>query len=50
MDKLDDVVRYCEKYVDTFEYPLAYLKEKFGVKPKVGIDERVLTEAANAIV
>jgi len=50
VDKLDDVVRYCEKYVDMFEYPLAYLKAKFGAKPKVEIDERVLAEATKAIV
>jgi hypothetical protein len=50
VDPLETVARYCEKHIDTFEYPLAYLKAKFKIKPKVSIDERVLTEAAKAVV
>ena len=49
VDNLDAVVRYCEKYIDNFEYPLAYLKAKFKVKTKAGIDKRVLEEAVRAV-
>ncbi len=47
---LELAVAYSEKHIHTFEYPLAYLKAKFKVKPKVEIDRRVLTEAAKAVV
>lgn len=50
VDSLESTVRYSEKHVDTFEYPLAYLKVKFSVKLRVEIDRRVLTEAAKAVV
>jgi len=46
VDQLNDVVRYCEKYIETFEYPLAYMKAKFGIKSSAVIDERVLAEAS----
>jgi len=49
VDSLDAVVRYCAKYIDNFEYSLAYLKAKFKVKTKVGIDKRVLEEAVRAV-
>ena len=49
MDKLNEVVRFCERNIDTFEYPLAYLKSKFGVKTRKRIDERVLAEAAKVV-
>jgi hypothetical protein len=49
VDPLEDVVRYCEKYIDAFEYPLAYLKAKFGLKTKASIDNRVITEATKAV-
>ena len=50
VDPLKLVVSYSEKNVHTFEYPLAYLKAKFKVKPRVEIDRRVLVEAAKAVV
>lgn len=50
VEPLDAVVRYCEKHIDAFDYPLAYLKAKFKIKPKVDIDGRVLVEVAKAIV
>jgi len=50
VDPLKLAVSYSEKNVHTFEYPLAYLKAKFKVKPKVEIDRRVLSEAAKAVV
>lgn len=49
VESLDSVVRYCEKHMDTFEYPLAYLNAKFKVRIKAGIDKRVLEEAAKAV-
>ncbi len=50
VDPLESAVAYSETHIHTFEYPLAYLKAKFNVKPKVEIDRRVLTEAAKAVV
>ncbi len=50
VDPLKLAVSYSEKNVHTFEYPLAYLKAKFKVKPRVEIDRRVLSEAAKAVV
>ena len=49
VDKLNQVTRFCEKNIETFEYPLAYLKSKFGVKTKEKIDKRVLEEVAQVI-
>jgi hypothetical protein len=46
VDSLKVVVKYCEKYIDAFEYPLAYLKAKFDVATSAKIDDRVLNEAA----
>src|SRR5437660_5117338 len=50
VDPLKLAVSYSEKNVNTFEYPLGYLKAKFRVKPRVEIDRRVLSEAAKAVV
>ncbi len=50
VDLLESAVRYSENHIDAFEYPLAYLKAKFKVKLSVGIDRRVSTEAAKAVV
>jgi len=49
VDKLDEVTRFCEENIEAFEYPLAYLKSKFGVKTMEKIDERVLEEVARVI-
>ncbi len=49
VDGLGDVTRFCERHIEAFEYPLAYLKGKFGVGTRVEIDERVLEEAARVI-
>ncbi len=49
VEGLDAVVRYCEKHIDAFEYPLAYLKAKFKVRTGVSIDRRVFEEAVKAI-
>ena len=46
VDELKVVVKYCERYIDAFEYPLAYLKAKFDVITSASIDDRVLNEAA----
>jgi hypothetical protein len=46
VDPLKVVIKYCEKYIDAFDYPLAYLKAKFHVKTRARIDDRVLSEAA----
>jgi hypothetical protein len=49
VDKLSEVTRFSEKNIEAFEYPLAYLKSKFGIKTKEKIDRRVLKEAASVI-
>lgn len=49
VESLEWTVRYCEKHIDAFEYPLAYLKAKFRIKTKASIDRRVLEEAAKAV-
>ena len=49
VDPLNKVVRFTETHADSFEYPLAYLRAKFGVPTKVEIDERVQAEAAKAV-
>ncbi len=49
VEPLDSVVKYCESNIDVFEYPLAYLKAKFGARTKTKLDRRVLSEAARAV-
>ena len=49
VDKLKEVVRFCERNIESFEYPLAYLKSKFAVETRVRIDERVLDEVAKVV-
>ncbi len=49
VEPLESVVRYCERNIDSFEYPLAYLKAKFKVKTSSTIDRRVMAEAAKAV-
>ena len=49
VDKLSEVAEFSEKNIAAFEYPLAYLKRKFGVKTKEKIDKRVLEQAASVI-
>lgn len=49
VDKLDEVARFCERNIEAFEYPLAYLKNKFGIRTSERIDERVLEEAAKVV-
>jgi len=49
VDKLGEVARFCERNIEAFEYPLAYLKSKFGVKTREKIDERVLEEVARVV-
>lgn len=48
VEPLDAVVRYCERHIDAFEYPLAYLKAKFGVKTRASLDPRTMEEAMKA--
>jgi hypothetical protein len=43
------VVRFCERNIDAFEYPLAYLNAKFGVKTRAALDPRIVEEAAKAL-
>ena len=49
VDGLDEVTRFCERNIETFEFPLAYLMSKFGVRTREKIDGRVLEEAARVI-
>lgn len=49
VDKLKETVRFCERNIEFFEYPLAYLKSKFKVETRVRIDERVLNEAVKVV-
>ena len=49
VEPLEKVVRYCERHIDSFEYPLAYLQAKFRVRTKASIDRRVMSEAVKAI-
>lgn len=49
VDPLNNVVRFAEAHVDSFEYPLAYLKAKFGVPTNMEVDERVQAETAKAV-
>lgn len=45
----DRVVRYCEEHLDAFEYPLAYMRAKYGVETTANIDERVAAEASKEV-
>lgn len=47
VDRLEEVVKFCEKNSSTFEYPLAYLVRKHGLDVKV--DRRVMEKVAEAI-
>lgn len=49
LEPLNAVVRFCERNVAAFEYPLAYLKAKFGVRTRVELDPRTVAEAVNAV-
>lgn len=49
VDGLSEVARFCERNIEAFEYPLAYLKNKFGVEIRARIDERVLEEVARVV-
>ncbi len=49
VEDLNDVSRFCEENIEVFEYPLAYLKSKFGVETTGKIDERVLDEVAKVV-
>lgn len=48
VEPLESVVRFCERHIDAFEYPLAYLKARFRVRTSVALDERVVSEAMRA--
>lgn len=49
VDSLEETTRYCKKHIESFEYPLAYLKAKFHVKTGNIIDKRVLEEASKLV-
>jgi hypothetical protein len=49
VEPLEEVVKFCEQHIDTFEYHLAYLRAKFNVATSAIIDSRVSEEAAKAI-
>lgn len=49
VEPLGQVVRYCEKHLDAFEYPLAYIRAKYDVETDADIDERVANEAVKAV-
>jgi len=44
VDSLRDTVKYCEKNIYSFEYPLAYLIEKYNIKTNAKVDERLMSE------
>ncbi len=49
VEPLETVIKYCEKHIDVFEYPLAYLNTKYKVRTKAQIDKRVLEEVVKTI-
>ncbi|MGI0141674.1 MAG: hypothetical protein ACREBF_03440 [Candidatus Micrarchaeales archaeon] len=49
VEPLGEIARYCEEHIDSFEYHLAYLHEKFGVRTRAKIDRRVMNEARSMI-
>lgn len=49
VDPVKSVVRFCERNIDAFEYPLAYMKAKFGVKTRAVLDPRTVEEALKAV-
>ncbi len=49
VEPLEEIVRYCEEHLDSFEYHLAYLRQKMGVKTNAKMDERVLAQVREAI-
>lgn len=48
VEPLETAVRFCERHIGSFEYPLAYLKAKFHVRTRTPLDERVVEEAMKA--
>lgn len=48
VEPLDAVVRFCERHVEAFEYPLAYLMAKHHVSTRVALDPRTVEEAMRA--
>jgi hypothetical protein len=48
VEPVGSVARFCERNLDAFEYPLAYLKAKLGVRTRAALDPRVLAEAVKA--
>lgn len=49
VEPLDKTIKFCEKNIMAFEYPLAYLVERFRIKTKAKIDQRVLKEVETVI-
>ena len=49
VESLSKTVKYCEEHIASFEYHLAYLVQKYKVKTKAGIDERISEHAQEAI-
>ncbi|MGQ0535611.1 MAG: hypothetical protein ACT4PT_06025 [Methanobacteriota archaeon] len=48
VEPLNAAVRFCERNIDTFEYPLAYLMAKYHVTTRATLDKRVVKEAMKA--
>lgn len=48
VDSLAEAVRFCERHLDAFEYPLAYMKAKLRAKTHVRLDSRTMAEAIQA--
>lgn len=44
VEPLKETVKFCEKRIAVFEYPLAFLTKRFGIKTRARIDPRVLKE------
>ncbi|MDY6789023.1 MAG: hypothetical protein SVV03_03595 [Candidatus Nanohaloarchaea archaeon] len=49
VEPLKNSVQYCEENINTFEYPLAYLKQKYDVKTTEKIDKRVTEKAVKTL-
>ncbi|MBA7598588.1 hypothetical protein ES703_05606 [subsurface metagenome] len=47
VDNLEGVVRFCERNLSAFEYPLAYLAQKYGLD--VEVDQRIEEKVAEAL-
>ena len=45
---VEEAVRFCESHIEAFEFPLAFLCTKYGVRTEVAMDPRTVEEARGA--